>query len=157
MSQNIQNKAERVIDALRVNLFDHPILVPMSAVAEVVRGAQVIQRSNQPSCLHGWLQWRELEIPLVAVEELFGANKGSHTGVANALVINSINPVGGNDFYAFLLTDLPQPARVSETSDLQELGDQSGTEYQLLKVSLDSRELIIPNLDKIEALLTSSL
>ena len=156
MSQNLHNKAEKVVDALRVNLFDQPILVPMAAVAEVVRGAKVVEKNNQPGCLHGWLQWRELEIPLVALEEMLGAAKGSHTGIANALVVNSINPVGGNDFYAFLLTDLPQPARVSETSDLQELEDQSSSEYQLLKVSLDSRELIIPNLEKIEAFLNTA-
>ena len=158
MRQQVKRQeVKAVVDAMQVMVVDQPVLVPMSAVAEVVRSATVVHRPDDPQWLHGWLQWRELEIPLVAYESLSGGEKGGLGESVNAVVINTLGRAKGMEFYAFLLSDLPRPARISEADNLQQIEGRVAGHYQSMKVNLENTTLTIPDLPELERFLVASL
>ena len=153
MEQTLKKvKSNRVIDAIRVLVAEKWLLFPMVAVAEVVRSAPVINKGNDSPYLHGWLQWRDSEIPLLAYEKLSGQEKHPHSGTVNALVVNTLGKGEGMDFYAVLIDDLPQPSRITDTSEFIESAGEPG-EYEFMKVQLDGLDAIVPDLQGLERLL----
>lgn len=154
MEQTLNNiKPARIIDAIRVLVAEKWLLFPMAAVAEVVRSGQVVNRENDSPYLHGWLQWRDSEIPLLAYEMLLAqGGKLAHAGTVNALVINTLGKGQGMDFYAILIDDLPQPAHITEASDFTESTETKG-QYELMKVVLDGLDAVVPDLLGLERLI----
>jgi len=92
------------VDCLYVPLHESILLVPMSAVAEVVQTVAVTEQQDAPVWFDGWLEWRQKRVPLISFEAL-GEDIGNDTrqGIldkSSALVINTLSPEKGLSYYA---------------------------------------------------------
>ncbi|MGV6807322.1 MAG: chemotaxis protein CheW [bacterium] len=144
-----------VVDALQIQSGEQSLVVPMSAVAEVVRGISVQSRDGQQDWLQGWINWRDLDIPLVAIDHLMGGAKPVQVKTLSALVLSTIGSVKGQDFFAIPLTDLPSPARLSSSAEIAKAKNQSG--YEMLTVKIGEQLSVVPDLEKLEGFLKKNL
>ena len=144
-----------VVDSLIVELSDDRLLIPMSAVAEVVREVKPQSDSSMPQWMYGWLDWRHMRIPLCSFEGLSGKPAPALPVPAHALVVNTLN--GGEElpFFGLLIQNFPGPVRVAEDDDVQQVEMTAGETDSafLMKLILDKQTAFIPDLEKVEQLI----
>ena len=87
---------------------DHVIL-PNSAIAEIVPIRNIINVANKPGWMLGYLDWRGNSVPLVSFEALGGVRMPSlASGEVKAAVVYSISGDKDFPFMSFLVQGAPQ-------------------------------------------------
>jgi len=159
MSQLMAIDQAEVVDSLLVELTDDTLLLPMSAVAEVVREVTPKRDQQTAEGIYGWLDWRDLKIPLCSFEALSGSEMPVLPNPAHAVVLNALNGEGKLDFYGLLIQNFPSPVRLADDDDLQsvELGDTEAGETILMKTIVGQQSAYIPNLERLEQLVVQKL
>ena len=139
------------IYAVLIALDGDTLLLPNTAVAEVVSRDAVKRADNAPSWLAGYVDWNNRRVPAVRFEILNGAEAVASTRRERAVIINSVGvhlPGGALAIvaqgYPHLVTLnrlalKPQPNRDRDRSDLV-----------LSRVKIASQEALIPDLEAIE-------
>ncbi|PCJ92395.1 MAG: hypothetical protein COA46_04075 [Porticoccaceae bacterium] len=149
------------INCLYVPLIEEALLVPMSAVAEVVQSVQVKKQEGAPVWLEGWLEWRQKRVPLISFEALANAPdndryQGALEG-STALIMNTINPDKGLRYYAILAQGFSHLVRIAEDDPLNPVEDTSKLQHVLMQVELDGQIMQIPDLEVLESYVSDSL
>jgi chemosensory pili system protein ChpC len=152
-----EKKQQKQVDSLFVQLVDHTLLLPMSSVAEVVQHVTCEPEANTAAWLHGWMEWRHQRVPLILFEGLAEGDRQRDPEVSLALVMNTLNSAAGFPFYAILIQDFPQLVRISGDDQLQEVAGTPGVPYAIMRVGLDEREALIPDLEGLEKYLSANL
>lgn len=156
-----QKKQQDEVDSLFVQLGDNSLLVPMSSVAEVVQNVDCEPQADAPAWLLGWVEWRKQRVPFISFEVLAGGDRQGESGVSLALVMNTLNhsrnSAAGLPFYAIQIQDFPHLVRISEDDQLQEISGIMKTPYTTMKVGLDERVALIPDLESLEKYLSENL
>lgn len=155
MSQQILKAVESPdsISSLLVGLADNVLLLPMSAVAEVVRQVQIQGAETKPEWMYGWLSWRDRQLPLISFEAITGGEKPAVPERPHALILNSLD--GELPFYAVLLQQFPSQVSIAEDGELKALPSadkKSKKSEMLMQVVLGEKNAVIPNLEEIERL-----
>lgn len=145
------------INCLFVPLSESALLVPMSAVAEVIQAVEVSAQENAPVWFNGWLEWRQKRVPLISFEAFSTESRESFSGSSSALVINTLSPEKGLSYYAIHAQDFSHLVRIAEDDPLQQVDDQGSAPYVLMHVELDGQIMQIPDLESLESYLASSL
>ena len=151
-----QQEDDLIVDSLFANLGETTLLLPMSAVAEVVMDVKVSDAEQKPDWLHGWVNWRNLKLPLVAFEQLLGHEKNPIDDNAKVLVLNTLGKAKGVEFFAILLQGPPHPARVSSADAMKTHRITEKNDYVKMKVELNERSAVIPDLAALERLARDS-
>lgn len=130
------------------------LLLPNSAVAEII-GYQAPQPAevDRPDWWLGQLNWRGLEIPLIALEGIRGGTLPEITASTRIAVFNSLSGNVNMPFYAIIVHGLPHLARLNNEQINTLDGDAGPCGLQLVDISGDPA--LIPDLDAIEGMLTS--
>ncbi|WP_438950927.1 chemotaxis protein CheW [Porticoccus sp.] len=145
------------VDSLFVPLSGQSLLVPMTAVAEVVQQIDCQADDHQPPWLQGWINWRTQRIPLLSFESLVGDEQITLGDRAMALVLYRILPDGLSQFYALQIQDFPHLIRLADDGMLQQVSLPALSPYALMMVAIGEQQLLIPDLDKLEQLLAEAL
>ena len=149
------------VDCLYVPLQESILLVPMSAIAEVVQTVAVTEQQDAPVWFDGWLEWRQKRVPLISFEAL-GEDIGSDTrqGISDnssALVINTLSPEKGLSYYAIQAQGFSKLIRIAEDDPLKQANKQSNRPHVLVQVELDDLLMQVPDLVGLESYLADSL
>jgi len=149
------------VDCLYVPLHEGILLVPMSAVAEVVQTVAVTEQQDAPVWFDGWLEWRQKRVPLVSFEAI-SEEKGNDArqGISDnssALVINTLNPEKGLSYYAIQAQGFSKLIRIAEDDPLKQVNNQSSAPHVLMQVELDDQVMQVPDLVSLESYLADSL
>ncbi|MET1256540.1 chemotaxis protein CheW [Aliikangiella maris] len=134
------------------------ILLPNSNVAEIVPFSNVElfdDMSNKPRWFLGHLFWRGQEIPLISIDVIRGeadaqANKRSRVAVAHTLNSNRELP-----YIAIVVQGIPRLSHVRE-DNIRFIDDDALSDAEKMKVSVDSIEAAIPDLDKLEVMIQAA-
>ncbi|MDX2349308.1 MAG: chemotaxis protein CheW [Porticoccus sp.] len=158
----MQQKNQRdEVDSLFVQLGGDSLLVPMSAVAEVVQHVNYEPQADAPAWLQGWVEWRKQRIPLISFETLSGVGEQRDSDISLALVMNNLNDspnsTSGFTFYAIQIQAFPHLVRISEDDQLQEVAGTLEIPHTMMKVGLDEWVALIPDLDSLEKYLSENL
>tara|TARA_R110002124_G_scaffold146438_2_gene311686 strand:+ start:2498 stop:2977 length:480 start_codon:yes stop_codon:yes gene_type:complete len=145
------------VDSLLVSLSGHRLLVPMTAVAEIVQQVDCQRDDQQPPWLQGWINWRTERIPLVSFESLVGDERTMLGDRAMALVLYRILPDGLSQFYALQIQNFPHLIRLADDGLLQQVPPAEPPPCVLMMVTVREQQALIPDLDKIEQLLAEVL
>ena len=98
---------------------DHVIL-PNSAIAEIVPIRNIINVANKPGWMLGYLDWRGNSVPLVSFEALGGVRMPSlASGEVKAAVVYSISGDKDFPFMSFLVQGAPQVLNIMATDIIQ--------------------------------------
>ncbi len=156
-----QKKQQDEVDSLFVPLGDNSLLVPMSSVAEVVQNVECEPQADAPAWLLGWVEWRKQRVPFISFEVLAGGDRQGASEVSLVLVMNTLNhsrnSATGFPFYAIQIQDFPHLVRISEDDQLQEISETTKTPHITMKVGLDERVALIPDLESLEKYLSENL
>lgn len=129
---------------------DGHLVLPNTAVAEVINYSEPAPVAEGPEWLLGLLSWRERDVPLLSFEVLCRQPKPPLPVRAKIVVLNAL---GGNpdlNFFAVLVQGIPQLANVDESRiAAMDYTPEAGSVIAS-RVVVDGVTAVIPDLDAIE-------
>jgi len=155
MSQVATHVASQVL-----SLHGERIILPNTVVAEIIPYARPEALSGSikkksPAWLLGMHAWRGLSIPVLALETMFDGDYEQQATRSSIAVINAVSDViAGVPFFAIATQGIPRLLQVGTDtlSVIEETGDTNKT--IACHVVLDGDVAIIPDLDRIEAMIS---
>lgn len=136
------------IQSLLLPVGGRQLLLPASAVAEIVDSTGIVAEAGLAPWFLGRMPWRELQIPVYSFEGLNGQDvPGSHSRIA---VMSAVSQQGELPFYGLLLQGVPRPARV-KIAELEDLESAPVGPVEFLQVRYAGELACIPDLDALEA------
>lgn len=151
------NAVVESVRTLWVPLEETNLLVPNVAVAEVINYQPLDFLKDGPEWLLGCLRWREQALPVISVEGLCGYSLPQGDRGSRISVLNSVRADSGMPFFAIVTAGIPRLFN----ADADALGDSILGEKSLPDavadcVRIGSEEALIPNLEKIQAVVESA-
>lgn len=129
---------------------DHsPLLLPYSAIAEVIPYQKPNPVENLPNWIQGMLEWRGLEIPVIYFDALEDSkekmkpNKSHHIAIFNRLIDSP-----ELKFFGLILNKMPQMLRFKR-ADISYV-DNPNKSYLLAEAMVREQKVLIPNINWIE-------
>jgi len=146
---------QKEVYSLMIPTVNSNILLPNSSIAEIVPFSNVelySEAEKMPGWYLGHLFWRGQDIPLVSIDVIQGerdpqANKRSRVAIAHTLNSNRELP-----YIAIVVQGIPRLSHVNP-SNINLLADQDLSEAEKMRVTVDSVDASIPDLDKLEELI----
>ncbi len=142
------------VHSLLIPIEDGTILLPNANVAEVVHYTQPTPVKGAPAWLLGFIQWRELKIPLVSYETMIGKAASPETsGVKWVLVLNALGGKSDLPFFSIVVRGKPKLIQVDESivTPMSKSPERGILSY----VHVHGDPAIIPDPDLIESMLRS--
>ncbi|HEY9052556.1 MAG TPA: chemotaxis protein CheW [Gammaproteobacteria bacterium] len=128
------------------------LLLPNTALAEIVQIRNIINVANKPNWMLGYLDWRGNSVPLVAFETIGGVRMPSlASGQVKAAVFYAIGDDKKFPFISILVQGAPQVVNVLE-NDLIESKEEIKHPALEQKVMVKGELASIVDLEKLEAI-----
>jgi chemosensory pili system protein ChpC len=144
------------IDCLSVNVDcsgrgSRNILIPMSAVAEIILNQEVTADNKSPAWMFGWVNWRNLHIPLIDFAGL-QANRQAKDFADNTriLVLNSLLEGHKQRYYAIISKGFPSTLRIEEDSVLVAQDDVALAPCISINIEVEGQFIQLPDFQQIE-------
>ena len=138
--------ADKEIRTFIAPLMDGFMMLPNSAVAEVLAFERPKPFKQAPAWLLGELGWRDWQVPVICFEQL--VEKSSRTSVtpkARILIIKTLGESTQVNFIGLVIQGLPKLKKVTASSLVEKQTDNL-PEILFSKVSIDDLEAVIPEL-----------
>ena len=136
------------VSCLLATLSDRKLLLPITAVAEVINTVTMPEAGNDKTSLYGWINWWAERRPLLAREHASGGDRPQVTLESRMAVLNAVGDASGLGFYAILLQSLPTPVQVS--AETMRDGKDKSTKLSLADVVIGDDAVTVPDLMAIE-------
>lgn len=147
MTQAVVDQTASPLTGLLLTLSDRLLVLPNTAIAELVAYRQVQAAENSPNWLLGQIRWRDLNLPLLS----FGAASNDAAVVTERARVVIVNAIGGRPkfrFFALLIQGIPRSVRI-ETDLLSEQSEML-LPLELDAVIIDGEIAKIPDLAALE-------
>ncbi len=143
------------LHCLLIPLQEIKILLPNTAVAEVVSYVLPEPAENAPDWLLGTIVWRDEKVPLISFELACGiANQ--ENSARRIAVLNTLNGNSRLPYIALLVDGIPQLRLIQESSIVVTEKDGE-TDVIAASIELPDGEVVIPDLDRLEQQLAESI
>ena len=144
------NVEQHSLTGLLLTLTDRTLLVPNTAVAELIAWQEVdsIPGGVQRDGLIGRITWRGMQLPLLSFEVLAGGDAPDVTADTQIAIFNALDPSVGLSFFAVPLQGIPSSIQVD--NELQSDSQASLRKGELQDVLLDGQQVYIPDLEGLE-------
>jgi len=140
------------IYALLVPVQRQRLLMPRTAVREIIRYTTPVEIENSPEWLHGTIEWQGQRIPLISFEGLCGSDIPEANSRTRIAIMAAINEKVPHRTYAMYVEGFPQLIGIKETDlsvDVDARFPDGCPIISQLKLFNDRPQ--IPNLDFIES------
>lgn len=134
------------LHCLLIPLQEVKILLPNTAVAEVIAYASPEAVENAPNWLLGNIVWREEKVPLLSFELLVGKQEQAISRIA---VLNTLNGNPDLPYMALSIQGIPQ-LRLVQESGLVVTESDSETDAVAASIDFAGESVLIPDLDALE-------
>jgi chemosensory pili system protein ChpC len=125
------------------------LLLPTSAMAEVIDYIQPRPAEDAPPWLLGQVDWENRQVPVFSFGALInGTGIDEVSRRARIMVLKSLTDSTRVPYLGLLMSDLPRPVVVRE-QDLTETGDEKKSLGVFSRVQLGDDEAILPDLDRL--------
>jgi chemosensory pili system protein ChpC len=135
------------------------LLLPTSAMAEVVDFRTPLAMEFAPPWLLGYIDWENRQVPVFSFSALInGAAVSEISPRAKIMILKSLSDAGRVPYLGILLRDLPHPVTV-EADDLVETGDEKKSlgVFSRVHIGEEDGDVIIPDLDRLTHLVTHAV
>lgn len=136
---------------------DENLLLPNTAVAEVINYSSPVPAENSPDWYLGLIQWRGLSIPVVSFEALINDKVATVARNSRLVVFNTLSGTGALHFYAIPTQGIPQLLRLAMKNLSLVDDDSASNDFVHCHVVVGPHVAAIPNLDSIEGRLAQHL
>lgn len=125
-----------------------PVLVPNSAVAEIITQQDIEPVADAPDWFLGTGRWRGTDIPLISLDRLTGEREDVPDPAGRFVVLFGLEEGGAPGFYGIRIEKLPR----TETLDRERLRPSDGSPHsseliQARAVIGGERDCLIPDFD----------
>ncbi|MGS2722820.1 chemotaxis protein CheW [Porticoccus sp. GXU_MW_L64] len=138
------------VDSLLLPIAATTLLLPVSAVSEVLDDIPLQRADDLPAWLYGTVQWREHSLQVICYEALVGAEKPAITEQSRLAVLKAADENSEFEFYGLVTQGYPRSARVTPTSDFRAQGNEPDEQGVLMYATLDDQAVIMPDLAEME-------
>lgn len=135
------------LTGLLLTLSDRLLLVPNTAIAELVTYRKVQAAENVPNWILGQVAWRDLHLPLLSFEAA-SSDTPVVTEGARIVIVNAIGGRADFRFFALLIQGLPRSVRIEP--NLPRISNQALLPLELDAVSVEGEIAKIPDLAALE-------
>ncbi|EHQ51800.1 CheW protein [Ectothiorhodospira sp. PHS-1] len=108
------------VHAFIISLQEQNLLLPQSAVVEVVTQQVVREVASAPDWLRGVFEWRQSQVPIVSLDTLLGVPRERQTRINRFVVMHGIERLPGLEYYALQVRGIPHPVTLNP-ADIQNL------------------------------------
>lgn len=130
------------------------LLLPTSAVAEVIDYQKPVPVENTPPWLLGQVEWSNRQVPVFSFTALINGTDLSETsGRSKILILKSLADSSRVPYLGVLLSGLPRMTPIEE-QDFVETGDEKRALGVFSRILCNEEESIIPDLDRLTHLVT---
>ncbi|MCW8957144.1 MAG: chemotaxis protein CheW [Gammaproteobacteria bacterium] len=129
------------------------LVLPNSAIAEIVPVRNLINVANKPGWLLGYLDWRGQSIPLVSFELIGGIRMPSLASQdVKAAVIYTVSDDRKFNFMAFLVQGAPQAVNIVPTDIIS---DSLPSEHPAIaqRVLVKGQQASVINMEQLETII----
>ena len=140
---------EKEIRTIMAPLMDNHVLLPSSAVAEVLNFTSPEPLKQAPEWLLGELAWHGWQVPIICFEQLVNKkDRNSVTPRSRILIIKTLGESTQVNYIGLVIQGLPKLKTVTADS-LLETPDDDLPETLFSKVSIDDLIAVIPELGEL--------
>ena len=140
--------------SLLVPLYQARLIVPRSCIAEVVRFTPPQGRgSKAPGWFRGFVDWNNLRVPVVSIEELCKMSSIEPGGRTRIAIFNGLSDVLGGRVFGVLTEGFPELVRVNR--DVMKPHDEQAWPDDapiICQIRMINEYPLIPDLEVLEAL-----
>ncbi|MEZ5593242.1 MAG: chemotaxis protein CheW [Gammaproteobacteria bacterium] len=127
------------------------IIVPSNAVAEVLPYAPSLSLENAPPWVVGTMLWQADPIPLINLDKLLLQQPPEDVQYRRIIVLNMLTPHPRLRYFGLLSTDAPQRVLLQRNDLVPSAIPSQPPVGALSYAALKGRQVLIPDLDMIEA------
>ena len=141
------------IDCLSVDIgtTETNLLIPMSAVAEIILDQQVAVDKKAPQWMFGWINWRNLAVPLIDFAALQSEQPAKNfADSTRILVLNSLLEGHEQRYYSIVARGFPHALRIDEESVLDSREKPKLAPCINMNISCEGESLQLPDFQQIE-------
>lgn len=149
--QNLPTQS--TLEVSLISLLDRTLMIPTSAIVEVVPISMPQVVAKMPRWFLGFLPWQGLRIPFISFEAACGAPFRIHAE-SNIVVLKTASAALHNNFFALLIQNTPASCTINRDSLLDVVGEL--TAFESANIRLDNIIATIPNMIAIEQLMINS-
>lgn len=137
------------IYSVMVSLAEASLILPNSAVVEVMGMDTLVPRTDGPDWLLGHAQLQHVDVPVISLELMLGQSLPATNRKCRVVVLNA--PMQANAF-ALVAQSYPLIVTLNEVAlKPVEMGDDPAKKLILSKVQVANRAAMIPDLDALAA------
>jgi chemosensory pili system protein ChpC len=145
---------EQTIRTQLIPLHEHKLLLPNTAVAEVVPYEEHNPMDDLPEWLMGSINWRGKTVPLTCFDTLLGSPRPEVSRDTRVIVLNTLTGNQTIPFFAILSQGIPHLLRVAE-DQLEKAEDETENDFVLSTVIVGEERALIPDLNRLEQALSN--
>jgi len=146
-----------VLRAQLIPLNGATLLLPNTAVAEVVHFNDVEATPSTPSWVYGMINWRGLSLPLLSMEGLLEMDVLPLNKEKRIIVLNSLDNNQDMPFIAIVSDGNPHLIKLHEDTMGDELMEEHSSHYIHTVSVYRDRRVLVPDLNAIKESLQDSL
>jgi len=144
---------ELVVRSLLMPFYGFSVLMPNTAVAEVVAYEAPRSVEQAPVWLKGFITWRGKSVPVVSLENLLGTNEGTPTSQARLIIFNALGEGKAIPFIAMVAQGIPRLLALKEESLHYVPGERKAETGVLARLLVDGNPAVVPDLEQLEKML----
>lgn len=149
------NEQELKVRSQLIPLHNMRLVLPNTAIAEVISYHNPQSLEGMPDWLPGMLSWRGLQIPLVSLETA-AVGQAPHTHRRSRVVVmNTITGSSQLPFYGIIAQGIPRLMNLDQSNILDAPNAESGQNFVLRQVLVEGHPAIIPDLNALENEMTN--
>ena len=152
------DKNYQTLSCILLPLGGSELLLPKSIVKEVVYKPtiQKVDEGDQSDWLIGEIEWEDFIVPLISFDQLCNQPRVSKTSQFRAVICYAIEKVDLFPYYAIEVQSIPRPLILDSRALFNHEGMMSKhSEVISNHVKIGSKELAIPNFEKLESILAT--
>jgi chemosensory pili system protein ChpC len=145
------------INSLIVPLNGQNLLLPQSAMAEVVARQPLRPFEGDIDWLRGFVEWRGQQVPVVSVETICGRSGGEVTTNSRYVVLYGVESIPGLQFYALEVAGIPHPVKLQSPDVIEGGVKDQDCQVVVRNVMADGQPCVIPDLQRLEYMIKGQM
>lgn len=148
-------KKTQYIHSQILGLSGDPMVLPNTAVAEIINYVDPTPVKDAPDWLLGTLDWRGYRIPLLSIENAMGEGTQELASDSRIAILNCVGGRKTFSFYAIVTKGLPRLVNIDEKI-ISPIVDGVKNKLVSSSVMLNQVKAIIPDLEEIESMVSKT-
>lgn len=142
-----------VVRSQLIPLHDMRLVLPNTAIAEVIAFHKPEAIEDSPAWLLGLFSWRGVKIPLISYETAVQEQNPEMHRRSRVVVLNSLTGSEDTPFYGLLVQGIPRLMGLDNSNILDAPDSTTEHDFMLRRVLVEGHPAIIPNQKAIESAL----